>query len=480
MKEGQIFSRIHVDDIVSTLECSMARPRAGAVYNVVDDLPGPGHEVITHACALLGVVPPPYVKFEEADLSQMARSFYSECRFLRNTLIKRELGVKLKYPTYHQGLKAQLAEENATATLLPAKSGRSVAKSAWLTLRGTSNCVLRSIAAWLPRPATPVAGEQEAPTQPRCAVLIVDNGSVRAASTLNLRRIADELQSDPRLSAKMSVFPVSARWSDRVRAEDLGGRPAELLLPALRRAAALGFAEAIILPLFFGPSDTVCVFCPEQSRIVTTEAPGFTVRIAPPLICPCPYLDRLLPPDRRKRGPDIRIAQIVCDRVLTLVTARGLAQQSHDGACANGPVVLLCDHGTPSRAVNKVRALVAQQLASLLKPHGVGNVVACSMERRAGNEYDFNDPLLENALPELAASMGDAGPLNSRVGVTCVVALLFLQPGKHAGRGGDIAAIVNTAMANNPLLDVHVTDVVGTDPLLTDVLLDRADQAILL
>ena len=487
MKEGQIFSRIHVDDIVNTLECSIARPRPGAVYNVVDDLPGPGHEVITHACALLNVDPPPYVKFEEADLSQMARSFYSECRYLRNTLIKRELGVQLKFPTYHQGLKAQLVEENASAARQHDFAGGQFAKGAWLTIRGTGKAVLQSLAAWLPSGAAlgMAAGGQGRASTRRCAVLVVDNGSVRAASTLNLRRIADELQSDSRLPAGMCVFPVSARWSDRVKAEDLGGSQAELLLPALRRVAAQGFAEAVILPLFFGPSDTVCVFCPEQSRMVVVESPGFSVRVAPPLVCPCPYLERLLPPDRRNRGPDTRIAQIVCDRVLMVARARGLTQHKHGNGNGpvDGPVVLLCDHGTPSQAVNKVRDLVAQQLAGLLAPHGMGNVTACSMERRVGKEYDFNDPLLEDALPALVASDGnsrgdDTVPPNAGVAVSVIVALLFLQPGKHAGRGGDIAAIVNTAVDNNPLLDVHVTDVVGTDPLLTDVLLDRAAQAV--
>jgi nucleoside-diphosphate-sugar epimerase len=97
IKRGQIFSRVHVDDIVQTVLASATWPRAGAVYNVVDDEPGPAHEVITFACALLGVEPPPLVPFEKAELSPMALSFYEECRFIRNALIKRELGVKPMY-----------------------------------------------------------------------------------------------------------------------------------------------------------------------------------------------------------------------------------------------------------------------------------------------------------------------------------------------------------------------------------------------
>lgn len=110
-KPGQVFSRIHVADIAQVLAASIARPRAGAIYNVRDDEPAPGADVVTHACALLGVVPPPLTPLEEADLSPMARSFYAENRRVSNALIKTELGVELRYPDYRAGLAALLAEE---------------------------------------------------------------------------------------------------------------------------------------------------------------------------------------------------------------------------------------------------------------------------------------------------------------------------------------------------------------------------------
>lgn len=111
VKPGQIFSRIHVDDIATILEASIAKPDAGAVYNVCDDEPAPPQDVIAYAAALLGVPAPPEVPYEEAakTMSEMARSFYAESKRVSNRRIKDELGVTLAYPDYREGLKALLA-----------------------------------------------------------------------------------------------------------------------------------------------------------------------------------------------------------------------------------------------------------------------------------------------------------------------------------------------------------------------------------
>lgn len=108
VKPGQFFSRIHRDDIVAVLRASMARPRPGAVYNLADDLPAPPDAVIAHAAELLGVEPPPAEPFDVAapTLSPMARSFYAANRRIANDRIKTELGVRLAYPTYREGLAA--------------------------------------------------------------------------------------------------------------------------------------------------------------------------------------------------------------------------------------------------------------------------------------------------------------------------------------------------------------------------------------
>ena len=105
-KPGQVFSRIHVADIAQVLAASIAQPKAGAIYNVCDDEPAPGADVVAHACALLGVVPPPLTPLDEADLTPMARSFYADNRRVSNARIKTELGVALRFPDYRPVLLA--------------------------------------------------------------------------------------------------------------------------------------------------------------------------------------------------------------------------------------------------------------------------------------------------------------------------------------------------------------------------------------
>jgi nucleoside-diphosphate-sugar epimerase len=108
-KPGQLFSRIHVEDIVATLRASIAQPNPGAAYNVGDDEPAPPQEVVAHAAALLGLPAPPLEPFDPARLSPMAASFYAESKRVANRRIKQELGVRLAFPTYREGLAALLA-----------------------------------------------------------------------------------------------------------------------------------------------------------------------------------------------------------------------------------------------------------------------------------------------------------------------------------------------------------------------------------
>ncbi len=109
VKPGQVFSRIHVDDIVRVLRASMARGRAGEVWNVADDAPAPPQDVIAFAAGLLGIAPPPEISFDEAELSPMARSFYGESKRVDNRKVKEALGVRFAYPDYRAGLQAILA-----------------------------------------------------------------------------------------------------------------------------------------------------------------------------------------------------------------------------------------------------------------------------------------------------------------------------------------------------------------------------------
>jgi len=107
-KPGQIFSRIHVEDIAGVLAASIAKPHPGRAYNVCDDEPCPPQEVVEFAADLLGLPVPPEIPFAEAELSAMARSFYAESKRVSNKRLKTELGYRLIYPNYREGLRALL------------------------------------------------------------------------------------------------------------------------------------------------------------------------------------------------------------------------------------------------------------------------------------------------------------------------------------------------------------------------------------
>jgi len=102
----QVFSRVHVDDIVSGVFAAMMQDAPAGAYNLGDDLPASGNAVTEYACQLLGIDPPPLETLEEANLSEMARGFYSENRRVANGKAKRVLGWKPEYPTYVEGLSA--------------------------------------------------------------------------------------------------------------------------------------------------------------------------------------------------------------------------------------------------------------------------------------------------------------------------------------------------------------------------------------
>ena len=105
-KPGQVFNRIHVEDIATVVQASMMEPRAGAIYNVADLEPSPPQDVVAYAATLLGMAVPPLIPFEQAQLSDMARSFYGENKRVSSALAIAELGVSFAYPTYREGMAA--------------------------------------------------------------------------------------------------------------------------------------------------------------------------------------------------------------------------------------------------------------------------------------------------------------------------------------------------------------------------------------
>ena len=112
VKPGQAFNRIHVDDVAKIVRASMAAPSPGRIYNVADNLPAPSADLVTYACGLMKVDPPPEIPFDQAVLSPMAREFWADNKRIDNSRIKTELGVTLAYPTWREGLEAIFALEN--------------------------------------------------------------------------------------------------------------------------------------------------------------------------------------------------------------------------------------------------------------------------------------------------------------------------------------------------------------------------------
>ena len=111
VKPGQVFSRIHVDDIAGGLAASLARPRPGGIYNLTDDEPAPSHIVNAWAARLLGLEPPTLTPWDPDSLPPAARRFWSENKRVSNALAKAELGWRPAYPSYREGLEAILLHQ---------------------------------------------------------------------------------------------------------------------------------------------------------------------------------------------------------------------------------------------------------------------------------------------------------------------------------------------------------------------------------
>ena len=110
-KDGQLSNRIHQSDITAIIMAAMAQPRAGRIINLCDEEPAAQGDVVRFAASLLDVPPPQPIAFEKAELTPMARSFYVSKRQLKSSIIGPELGVRLRYPTYREGLKALYESE---------------------------------------------------------------------------------------------------------------------------------------------------------------------------------------------------------------------------------------------------------------------------------------------------------------------------------------------------------------------------------
>jgi len=264
-------------------------------------------------------------------------------------------------------------------------------------------------------------------------IFLTDNGSLRPAATRQLRRLAQAVGR--RVGRRVEA--VSLLHASAVPARQLGGRKAEILELALRRRAEVGARDFLIVPLFLGRSRALTEYVPACVATVRRTFPGLRVRVAPPL----------------GSGDEARLASLLEELVREKLTA---APQR--GAPAH---VVVVDHGSPVRAVTRVRNRVAAHLRRRLGRTVADVAVAC-MERRPGAEYAFAGPFLEQLL--------STAPWNNS---PVVLAQLFLLPGRHAGPGGDIAKVVGRVRAKHPRLRVVRTKLLGEHEGLVEMLVDR-------
>lgn len=274
-------------------------------------------------------------------------------------------------------------------------------------------------------------GSMHVPT----AIFLCDNGSLRPAATLALRRVAVALSAE----LGQPVQAVSLLHSSGMDPAQLEGVPAVLLEPALRAALAGGVRSAIILPFFFGPSAALTDYIPSRIGAWIGDYPEARVWLAAPLV-------------RLEQTGDERLARAFADRVRALRRERGWGP---------GPVVMV-DHGSPQAGVGDVRQRLAEQVARVLGEP----VWPCSMESREGPEYAFNRPLLAE---RLRLPPSDGGKV--------LVVQQFLGPGRHAGPGGDLDQICREAERARPGLEVAMTEPIGEDPRVVAILVDRFREA---
>ena len=250
-------------------------------------------------------------------------------------------------------------------------------------------------------------------------ILLVDNGSYEPTATLALRGLAQEVSK----LIGQPVLPVSTMHSTKIDPALLGGQPAVIFEGAVQQAKLDGIDELVVIPLFIGPSRAITEYLP---KVFADAQPGtMKLAIREPLF-----------------GPEL--VNMLSDNLKSTGWTKGSG------------TVYLCDHGSPIPEVTRCRNFFAVSLRNQLGLKD-DELIACSMERREGAEYDFNEPLLEHALQN---AKGDA-----------VILMLFLLPGRHAGGEGDVATIAKEHAPED--LRWKLSPLLGTHPALPALLFRR-------
>ncbi|MDH5517591.1 MAG: cobalamin biosynthesis protein CbiX [Gammaproteobacteria bacterium] len=264
-------------------------------------------------------------------------------------------------------------------------------------------------------------------------ILLVDNGSVRAAATLQLRKVAANLSA----KTALCIHPVSLQHANTIDPAELDNKPADIFYDFMRQQLILGQRRFIILPLFFANSKALTSFIPKQVSLLQQEFGDFELTTSA-VIYPLPE-------------GEANLAKIIYQHITDTAIDNKLALHN----------IVLVDHGSPVAAVTAVRQHLASQVQQKLGNSTVLNQAV--MERRKGREYDFNGELLEHWLTKKAQS-GEQ---------SAIVCLLFFLPGRHAGVGGDITEICQRIMSQFPDFNIAISPLISQHPLLLSILQAR-------
>lgn len=265
--------------------------------------------------------------------------------------------------------------------------------------------------------------------------LLVDNGSLRPESILNLRKLALEVSR----ASGCRVEPASLLHSSKVSADKLEGVAAVNFERRLRLGLEAGERAFTVIPFFFGPTAAITDYMAERIAYRRGKHGPFS-------ICRTAFL-----------GGEAGCFEL--DGLVSILASRIRATQAESGWVR--PYVALVDHGSPREIVTELRDCLAERLRGELAGE-VGAVRGAAMERRPGPEYAFNEPLLERLLRFEDWREREV-----------IVAMQFLSPGRHAGPGGDVAQICREAEADEPALKTVMTELVGTHSEIVQLLLAR-------
>ena len=269
-------------------------------------------------------------------------------------------------------------------------------------------------------------------------IVLVDNGSLRPAVVVGLRSLACDLGD--RLG--IPVRAASYAHSNRIDPGELDGCPAFLLSDCLELLAAKGAKWVGVQPLLLASGSAIFKGIRRMVDDFLDAADDKCRVDVAPALCDFSVVS------------DLTIAKIIANRV----------EESLDSVPAESPVdVVLVDHGSPFRETAQVRNQLAHDVERLLPNDRVRRVIPASMERRPGEEYAFNEPLLE---PLLMSRVVDSERL-------VIVAMAFLQEGRHAGSQGDVAMICDRVLLQRPDLRLLRTGLIADHPLMVPLLLDR-------